>query len=282
MGVGVHELVIHDGNYRQHYHPYLNGECKGMGLIPRNYRTHPQGYVRGLNSYSALDMPLIPRSEWSARIKEMEATKSRLSDIRRREGPGGGHIPSLDQGDKGYCWMHSGAMCAILVRALMNQPYVRLSAYMGACLIKQYRDEGGWGAAGLEWLIEQGLPSVEFWPEKSMSRSNDTQAMRANARLHRVGENYMDLVPAVYDRDLTFDQMMTCLLCRVPVIADFNWWGHSVCLMDPVEIERGSFGSRGVNSWGDGYGDLGEFILQGDRAQMDGGCAPRLMLASAA
>lgn len=44
------------------------------------------------------EIALIPRSEWSERIKQKEQTKSRLSDILLRAG-----IPSTDQNGDGYC-----------------------------------------------------------------------------------------------------------------------------------------------------------------------------------
>jgi hypothetical protein len=176
--------------------------------------------------------------------------------------------------------MHSGCSAALLIRARDNQPYVDLSAYMGACIIKNYRDEGGWGAQGLDWLVQNGLPSSEFWPQRSVSRSNDTPAMRENAKLHRVAEAWNDLSLPQYSRNLTFDQVMTCLLCRIPVIVDFNWWSHSVCAADPVEVEPGSFGIRIWNSWGDSWSDAGMGILRGSKAIPDGASAPRVAMAA--
>lgn len=266
----------------------------GRGLIPRDYTTHPVGFYAGA---PPLEMPLIPRDEWVARIQEMDATKSRLSDIRRSAGPSGGHIPSLDQNGQGYCWAYSLAGCVMLIRALMHQPYVRLSGHMLACLIKNYRDEGGWCGLSLEQATKIGIASVEFWKEKSMSRSNDTPEMRANALKHIVTEQWADLQASVYDRNLTEDQAMTLLLTRCPIQGDFNHWSHSVCLMDPVlvtssatalttdfgsldltndrdiAIYEAAFGKRGLNSWTDQYGDLGEFVLTGSKARLDGGVA---------
>lgn len=266
------EPHIHDGNWQQYVsNPVVDGEWKAKGLIPRDYQSYPEGWYPGSVGF---DMPLIPRSEWSGLIKEMEHTKSRLSDIR-------GDIPSRDQNGRGYCWMHSGCSAALVLRARDNQPYIDLSAYMGACLIKNYRDEGGWGAQGLDWLVEHGLPDSKFWPQKSASRSNDTPEMRANAKLHRVTEGWMDLSRPQYDRNLTFEQVMTCLLCRIPVIVDFNWWRHSVCALDPVETSPGAFGIRIWNSWGDGWGDRGMGVLSGSKAIPDGATAPRVMTASA-
>jgi hypothetical protein len=175
----------------------------------------------------------------------------------------------------GNCWMYSTTMAVMMFRAVANMPYVRLSAHAGACMIKGFRDEGGWCGLSMDWHMSRGNPSVEFWPEKSMSRSYDKPATWENAAQHRVLEGWVDLDAPVYNRELSFDQVMTLLLCRIPVAGDFNFWGHSVCLLDPVEIERGSFGPRGVNSWTDAWGDLGEFVLQGSKAVPDSAVAPR-------
>lgn len=299
------EILIGDHNWQQHVDVTIDGEKKKRGLVPRDYRAVPHCSSPYSVPFEKLTMPIIPRSEWVERIKEMNGTKSRLSDVRRTAGPNGGHIPSLDQDGVGYCWNHSATMGVMLDRAVRNMPYVRLSAFMIGCLIKNYRDEGGWGAQALDFIVTNGVPAVEFWAEKSMNRSNDTPEMRANARLHRVAECWVDLEPPVYNRNLSEDQAMTCLLNRQPVIGDFNWWGHSVILMDPMLMAEGmsllttdfgsldlrdardlaiyqaAFGKRGLNSWTDSYGDLGEFTLTGSKAILDGGAAICSSFASA-
>lgn len=278
MGLRQGEILIDDSNWKLHEEPTIDGERKSRGLIPRDYSKHPRGY---LACAPAIDFPTIPRSEWSARIKEMEAQKSRLSDI-RLVGNAGQIIPSLDQNGKGYCWAHSSTSAVMMLRAASNQPYVPLSAYAVACIIKSYRDEGGWGAQSLDFIQSRGVPSQQFWPQKSMARSNDTPACWENAALHKVTEGWVDLAAAQYDRNLTFDQVMTLLLSRIPVVGDFNWWGHSVCLIDPVEVEAGSFGVRILNSWGDGWSDRGMGVLSGSKAVPDGSVAPRVTGASVA
>lgn len=290
------DLLITDENWEGHLEPIVAGERVSRGLIPRDYSANPQGCYAAAPSF---DLQLIPRSEWADRIREMEANKARVSDVRRTAGPDGGLIPSLDQNGKGYCWAHSATMAVMLTRALMNEPYVRLSAFMVACIIKNYKDEGGWGALALDFIGENGIPSVQFWPEKSMSRSNDNPAMRANAQQHRVSMQWADLSAPVYDRNLTEDQAMTLLLQLVPLVGDFNWWGHSVCIMDPVLITKNAnsldvgsldmndakdakvygdnFGKRIINSWTDSYGNQGEAVLSGSKAHLDGGVAPRIV-----
>jgi len=303
-------VVINDDNWRDHVDPaVVNGEYKSKGLIPRNYDIHPPGCYKSAPPLTALDFPLIPRSEWVERIEEMERTKSRLSDI-RRIGNFGKPIPALDQDGVGYCWNHSVTGAVILSRAVMGLPYVRLSAFFIGCLIKNYRDEGGWGALALDFVTEKGVPDVKFWPEKSMQKSNDNAECRANALLHKVTEGFADLASPQWSRNLSEDQAMTLLLCRFPVISDFNWWSHSVCAIDPIittkgkanrkglmstdfesldlhnpkdlEVYGAAFGKKILNSWTDQWGDMGEGNLEGTKAILDGGCAPRMTLVTAA
>lgn len=295
------EPLIHDGLPVEAHTP----DTHARGLVPRNYGTHPRGCYE---SAPALDFPLIPRSEWPERIRDKEAAKSRLSDI-RLTGNNGGPIPSLDQNGKGYCWAHSTTGTVVILRALANLPYVPLSAYAVACVIKNFRDEGGWGALSLDFITQRGVPSSQFWPMQSMSRANDNPATWANAALHKVTEGWIDLTAAVYDRTMSFDQEGTLLLSNTPVVKDESWWGHSIQGLDLVDgnahrdvtrAESGKlattaefelmwgvndpvtagFGVRIWNSWGDSWGDRGMGVLTGSKAVSDGAVAPRVTIAS--
>lgn len=297
------ELLIHDGTPMAQ--PDLHAGFKG--LVPRNFSTHPVGFYAAAQAFN---MPLIDPSEYPQRIADMQAAGRRLSDM-RNIGMYGGRIPSRDQNGRGYCWFHSGTSAVLLVRARDNQPYADLSAYAGSCIIKNYRDEGGWGAQGVDWIRENGIPTSKFWPQQSVSRSNDTPEMRANAKLHRIEEGFWDLEAAQYDRKLSFNQMMTCLLLGIPVVTDFNWWGHSVCAADPVNgnnlyhMTRAESGKQATtaefelmwgitnevttgyairiwNSWGDSWSEGGMGVLTGSKAIPNGAVAPRTVTASAA
>lgn len=231
---------------------------KGRGQEPRDYNEFPAEMFAPPDQ-----MPLIPRSEWSARIREMEETRSRLSDVR-------GDIPSLDQGPNGYCWGHSTVHCVELLRARMNLPYVPLSAYSVCAPIKKGRNEGGWCGLSLRFLKDVGVAPQSVWPQGSRDLRLDTPAARAEMANYRVTDEWADLTRPAWGDDLTFDQVMTCLLNRAPVALDFNWWGHSVCGLDPVEVEPGSFGVRIWNSWADSWGDRGTAVLRGGKAAPDG------------
>lgn len=307
------EDLIHEGNYHQYLQAHVDPEDglpRAYGLIPRNYHTHPLGCYGGIIPYTAVDMPTIPRDQWTERAAKQIADKARLSDI-RNIGKNGQVMPSTDQNGRGYCWFHSGTSCTLLLRASANLPYVDLSAYAGACVIKNFRDEGGWGAQGLDFIMSRGIPSSEFWPQRAVSRTHDNPATWANAAKYKVSEGFIDLAMAQYDRNLSFEQVITCLLVGIPVVGDFNWWGHSVALMDAVngnnmrDKTRSDSGKKATvalfeaiwgindpvlagwavriwNSWGDSWSSDGTGVLAGNQAIPDGATAPRSVLAHAA
>jgi hypothetical protein len=299
--LGPEQLLI-DAN------PHTTPADKGRGLVPRDYLAYPVGSYPGIAAYHAVNMPTFSQSEWSARLAEQTAQGARLSDIRRR-GANGKPIPSRDQAQRGYCWAHSGVSAHLLIRAVMGLPYADLSAYAVACIIKRYADEGGWGAQGVDFERDRGVPTSEFWPQQSVNPANDNPRTWENAALHKITEGWIDLAAAQYDRNLTFAQVATCLLLCQPCVTDYNWWSHSVCgadlvdgskafatargesgkLLEVAEFESvwnmadaatGGFGLRIWNSWGDGWSDQGMGVLPPQKAVPDGCVALRAVTAS--
>lgn len=248
------------------------------GCIPPDYKMHPE--ATPLRKVNPSELKLIDPSEYKARCDERKRLKSTLRDVRQTSGPGRKkRIPALNQNDGrgrwGYCWAHSSTMAHMLLRALMGQEYVKLSAFMVAAIIKNYRDQGGWGALSLDFIEKNGQCTCDEWPELGVDPKYDTPAMRAVAAQYKVTADWADLSAQMWDRNMTMRAVATLLLSNVPVVADYNWWGHSVVLMDWVEIEPGSFGPVGLNSWGEDWGeDGGEFKLQGQKAITDGAVAP--------
>lgn len=265
------EVVITEANAINWTNPRIGDEVKYCGTIPQ-----PDGW-RGAfqRDMRAVPLDLIPESEWAERIREKVEAKSQLSDIWRRK-----NVPILDQNGKGYCWAHSGTSAVQAIRAAMNLPTVGLSAYAVACIIKGYRDQGGWGAQGLDFICERGVPSEDFWPQRSMSSANDKPETWANAALHKVVEWYAQMERPQYDRQLSRQQVATCLLNNIPVIVDYNWWGHSVCALDLVILPSGKFGVRIANSWGTSWSDQGMGVLDDTKAWPDGATAPYGTIAS--
>lgn len=263
----MNEIIINEDNWQAFVNPVVDGEQRMMGLIPRDYEQYPVGYCAAAKPF---DLPLIPESEWEERLQARIAAKAQLSDVRNR-GMGGQPMPSRDQNGKGYCWAHSSTSAVLICRAMEGQPYADLSAFAVACIIKGFRDQGGWGSQSLEFIAERGIPTSEYWPQQSMKRENDNPKTWENAKLHRVTE-WMDMEPN------NKAQLVTCLLSGIPVVSDFNWWGHSVCTLDLVSINP--FRTRIWNSWGDKWSENGTGILEGKKAVPNGMIAPRVMTAS--
>jgi len=202
----------------------------------------------------------------------------------------------------GNCWAHSTVSAAILSRAAANQPYADLSAFAIACIIKNYRDEGGWNGESMQFLRERGCPTSKTWPQQSTNRSNDNPNTWAEAAQFKDTE--WEDVP---DRD--FDQLMTFLMMGIPAPIDLNWWSHSVAACDPVngtsdqsrmntrtasgklaslqEFDAiwetsvgGGFGVRIWNSWSNNWSDNGMGVLTESKATPDGSIALRVMRAA--
>jgi hypothetical protein len=243
---------------------------KGRGMTGRDFGASPPEMYE-----PPAGIEVIPESEWADRANEIQKTESGVSHI-LLGGDAGQPIPSLDQGPVGYCWAHSTVGALQAVRALKFMPYVPLSAYAVAATIKNGRDEGGWCGLSGKFVNDRGVPSQKLWPQGDRNyRTHDTPEVWADAAKHKMTESWMDLARPAYDQVLTWQQVVTCLLLRIPVAADFNWWGHSVLLCDVVVVEGGSIGIRMRNSWGDGWGDRGFSILRGAKARPDNALAIR-------
>src|ERR1043166_5332162 len=229
------------------------------GRVPGDYHKVPHG---SMPFAPAFDLPLIDRKDWARLAKKMEDEGTRLSDIR-------GDIPSLNQDGFNTCWAHAPASAMILIRALMNQPRVRFSPMAVAALVKNFSDPGGWGGEAVRFIVENGIPDEQFWPDDQMDPSFVTPEMKADAAKHKIA-GWSDLLP----RD--FDQLATCLLNGWPVAVGYDWWSHEVCACDLVFNEdTGEFGVRIWNSWGDTWGERGMGVLWGHRAVPDDAVALR-------
>lgn len=245
--------------------PVIDGQPKAHGLVPRDYRLYPPEMFDPPRDLQLIDLASQDPAEVNARC-------DRVRELCTWE--------SLDQNGQGYCWMYSTTAAVMFLRALSNLPHVRLSAHAGACKVKNFRDEGGWCGLSAKFHREVGCPSVAFWPEKSMSRSNDRPEVWANGALHKVIEEWVDLTRDIYDQNLTLQQVDTCSFILIPMAWDFNWWGHSVFGCGVRKVEDGSWGRQIRNSWTDEWGEKGWAILRGSKAVPNGAVALRVTGAS--
>lgn len=272
------EYIINDENFRARAVP-PRGRGRGYwkkakareGFRHRDHALQKQD----------VEIKIPPRELWPELCAEQKANKSNLADRWIGE--------VLDQGNRGYCWTHSGAHCIMALQRAANMPYRRLSAYAVACKIMNFRDRGGWGALGLEFMTEHGIPDVDAWPERSVDRSLDNPATWENAKRNRVVEGWVDLDyvhPA--DADMTDEQVCGLLAMCHPVIGDFNWWGHSVGLLALLDLkpqlkqqglyDPNRWGKKLPNSWGPTWGENGWGVLTGQKAITDGASTPRAIV----
>jgi hypothetical protein len=272
VGLRPGELLIDDDGLDADlvFRPRINGEVKGRGYDP----TQVSQGVKNTFGDPPSNLQLIPENEWQARLEQLAAEGALLSHLRNR-GNNGQPIPSLDQNGQGFCWAYSIGGVITINRARANMPYKRMSPHAVACKIKNFQDEGGWCGLSALFARTTGYPTVDVWPEKSMSRGNDKPEVWANAGLHKVTEEWVDLSRDVWDQNLTFAQVATCLLSGSCCAVDFNWWGHSVCALDLVLVEAGSWGLRILNSWTDGWGENGTAVLRGSKALPNGAICVR-------
>lgn len=244
-------ITINDSNYLQHIAPIVDGKQTHRGLRPRDLQSFPHGCFAWAPKAS---FKVLTPAERKDKAAAMLAAKSMNSHI-WHSGNAGQSIPSLDQNGQGYCWNYSGTGAMIGCRAAMGMPYIALSGHANAFLIKNGRDEGGNGIDGLQYGIEHGYPSQEFWPQGGMSSKYNTPEMRANALKHKPTVTIQDLEPG------NWDQVATAMLNNWWVIGDFDWWGHSVCMLDYVDEDT----SKIKNSWSDTWSDRGDGNLQGNK-----------------
>lgn len=243
------------------------------GLVPRDYSQYPEPMFAPPS-----EMQLIPESEWDARFDEQEEQQSSLEHIYLSGPNGEPAFINLDQDGDGYCWVYSTGHSIMIDRLRRNLPLVRLNPHSVAAIIKNGRNEGGWCGLSAEFGETRGY-AVEGtgpgqWPLHSRDLRYNTPELRTEMAKYRIDESWIDMTRQVYDRNLTMQQCATCGFNNIPGPRDYNWWGHSVCGLRWVRIERGSWGQLILNSWKN-WGRYGLAVLRGSKAICDGGLAIR-------
>ncbi len=240
------------------------GKKRYMSAMPK-----PEGHDSGLYSKPLRSaVPVISRSDWSARIKEQFAQKRCTSQIQNWE--------SDDQGSHPTCWSAGTNAAASTARVRQGHPFVRLSAMAIAVPISGGRS-GGYEGDAVRDLTRNGGVDVALWGYTDMKNHDGDPAVQANRLLHKSLESY---------ECNSFDEFATAWLLGFPCTVSYNWWSHVVMACDLVEIESNSFGVRIRNNWGESYGAKNDFgfggynVFREGHGTPSGGFAFRQMTAS--
>ena len=238
----------------------------GMSLgleLPRGHSSTEYNYGGAADPFpSELE---LPESDWQGMIQESEERKSRLSDLMNLA-----TLPEKDQDGLSYCWIFGPTQAVEVVRMAQGEPYVSLSPASAGGPIKGFRNVGGWGKEGLEWIVEKGLCPSSVWPDTSLNRSLYSEANKALALKYRVTEWY-ELKPR------SVKQLVSCLLRRIPVAVGYNWWSHEVLAVEPLWLD-GAVALRIRNQW-KGWGEKNFGVLRGGKLVPDDAVAPRVATA---
>ncbi len=237
----------------------------GRGRIERDYATQPLGFMSCAPAYA---LPLIPRSEWDERIRDLERAQARIPDICDAMG-----LKVKNQASTNYCWINAPVHCLEIIRVVQGQDYVELSPASVGAKIKNFRNEGGWGTEGLRYLVDHGAVPSSLWPNNAIERRYDTPEADQQRRRFQVDE--WDDLPT------SFDAVADRVLNGFPVAIGLNWWGHEVTAVALVKLDgAGRYGMMIDNSWGTGWGQNGRSVLSESKATPDDAVAPRLATAS--
>lgn len=245
----------------------VNGQKVCRGRMPRNWQTQPFG---SLGFAKPFDLPLIPRSEWDARIEEQEATKSSLHHLCKAL-----KIPVKNQQQTNYCWINAPVFCVEVQRAFQGNSYVELSPASCGAIIKNYSNVGGWGTEGIEFIVQNGIAPASLWPCNAISRRYNTAEVQNERQKYRITE-WFELQPN------SFDELVSALLRNIPIAIGLSWWGHEVTALRAIKTGSRSYGIIIANSWGQDWEDDGFGVLSENKGTPDDAIGPTSVYSTSA
>jgi hypothetical protein len=252
-------------------------------------RPHPgyMGWYRpGVKHKFAAGQPLVatmPRDQWPAAIQASYGNF--LSDMLKQR-----DIHAKDQDGLSLCWCYGSTRTVECKRILMGLPFTDLSPESVAGPCTGWHNEGGYASEAFNQIEQAGICESSYMDAPhSLRPSRWKTGWQDNAKLHCAVQ--------WYEIGTSFDQVMTCLINRLPVAAGLDWWGHLVCFLDPVMFVNGklysggpfdsnakiTFGVLFQNSWGDDWptqGARGYSVLSESKATPDGAASPIVVTAA--
>lgn len=194
-------------------------DVRDVGTGMRGYEQRDRAVDPEGGFAKPMTFPRLSRQEIKERFIEQERTKSRLFDVLQQ-----GNVPPMYQYSFSNCWANGATDSISVAEVLSGRPYVPLSATSGSALIKDGRDEGGWGIQLLKFAAIDGLSEQKYWPNNSIDRKKyDTPESRASRATHKIDPNgWLDL-----PKD-DWDAVFTCVALGFPGSLAHMEWQHLV------------------------------------------------------
>lgn len=236
------------------------------GYIPRDYDLEPLGSGVGAVMADEDVLRTYPDEKvWRARFEELERKGMDIPSILKKKFAAGEWL-GLNQNPTNYCWCYGTVHAYMIQRLLMGEPFLRMSPYSVACIVKNFSNTGGWGSQALQQMAKEGVATEEFWPQErpGMSSSERSAAnmsairngrqylagSRENAARHKITE-YNDLP----ERSIAHKMAYLCV--PMPIASGYNRIGHERCTIGGLVLSNGGLGYADLDSYtGDGSPDI--------------------------
>jgi len=226
------------------------------GYCQRDWDEHPFAATEYTTAFPT--SALIDESEWDDRYNEFLTQKNSLADQVKTTG-----WTVFDQGNTNYCWANAVVACLEAARIKQGDPWIRLSSASVAAIIKNFRNQGGWGSEALEFCVERGVATNATWGNAVINPGREAINQADIERPHFKAIEFYELPPDPVDMRKCF---MSALFHGWPCAPGYDWWRHQVAAFAPWKSPNGVWGSTGPNSWAATYGDNGWYYLEGRKS----------------
>lgn len=246
-----HEIDLHAKPYTMDHN--LGVQVSASGFIPRDYSKQPFGSLPNTSAFPT--ELLLDDQQIKERIEELERTKTDLVSLLQYLWDNKQWV-GLNQDPTNYCWCFAVIHAIMILRAMAGEPFLRLSPFSVACIVKNFSNIGGWGGEANEQCVAEGVCAEEFWPFGIPGSGNVQSAnmnairngrqylasSRENAKLHTVKEWWE--LGARNNR-----QKLSALCIPLPVPSGYNRIGHERCSVKATIQSNGTFGCVDLDSY---------------------------------
>jgi hypothetical protein len=228
------------------------------GLLPRDYSKVPMGAIPHTSPFVEA-VPIIPESEWPARIAAMQGKWIRYLYP--------GNAKDDYQNGLGYCWAFSLAQSAMMIRALEGQSYKLLLAESLGYDVN-WRNAGNYCSSAIEAAGKTGFCEASYSPARfNLKPSTWKPGWQENGLQYRITE-WWELGNVNMRQEVA-----TAMMLGFPVYTGYNRFSHAIAL-DECGLDGKTFWVHSPNTHGPGE----DWTLKGTVAIPDEAYVPRVLV----